>query len=256
MSPTVSLILDLVVAGLLIATIVYAVILNRQLIDLRESRGEMEALIRSFGDATSRAEAGIKTMKRTAAETGENLAKTVERAQALRDELHFLIEAADSLAQKLAEAPSSARQAAPPSPARQAAPSAPPRRPTPSSAAEPSSRMPVADPDDSGPDLPRGRGVLARADFGVRPDPRSEPRRGSEPAGRLPDLEDTSQDLPRGRGILSRMEPEPPRAKAEPPRQAVPRPPPIDDGRAPRREGGDGLSRAERELLEAMENRR
>ena len=94
MSPIVTLILDLVIAGLLVATIVYAIQLNRQLIKMREGRSEMEGLIRSFNEATTRAETGIKAMRRAAAETGEGLQKTVERAQSLRDELQFLVEAA------------------------------------------------------------------------------------------------------------------------------------------------------------------
>ncbi|MEI7608678.1 MAG: DUF6468 domain-containing protein, partial [Rhodospirillaceae bacterium] len=109
MSQTITLILDLVIAGLLVATIVYAIQLNRQLIRLREGRGELEGLIRNFNEATSRAEAGIKTMRRAALETGEGLQKTVERAQSLRDELQFLVEAAESLARRLAEAPTQAR---------------------------------------------------------------------------------------------------------------------------------------------------
>ena len=73
MSPIVTLILDLVIAGLLVATIVYAIQLNRQLIKMREGRSEMEGLIRSFNEATTRAETGIKAMRRAAAETGEGL---------------------------------------------------------------------------------------------------------------------------------------------------------------------------------------
>jgi len=250
MPATVTLILDVVIAGLLIATIVYAVILNRQLINLRESRGEMEGLIRSFNEATARAEAGIKSMKRTATETGEGLQRTVERAQALRDELQFMIEAADALARRLADTPASGRGAAAPAAAPPAGSS---RRPAP----EPSYRMP--DLDDVSQDLPRGRGVLTRNDPGPRPERRlpevPEPRRAP------PELEDTSQDLPRGRGILSRNEPErlePPKSKTEAPRpvEAARRPATPEEGRPARREGGDGLSRAERELLEAMENRR
>ena len=255
MSPLVTLILDLVIAGLLVATIVFAIQLNRQLVRLREGRSEMEGLIRSFNDATARAEAGIKTMRRAATETGEGLQKSIERAQSLRDELQFLVEAADSLARRLAETPTQARAAAAPPP---------PRRPAPA---------------DEGVD-PRGRAqellrVLARE--GGRGGPSPEPGRGGptettrgapapetprsrvnltrgEPAarsGRLAELLDTSQDLPRGRGILTRDDAfTPPPPRPEPSRGERRGPEPA------RRDSGEGLSRAERELLHAIESRR
>jgi|GEM_PF-1774621 len=97
----VSLILNLLIICLLAATITYAILLNRQLTRLRDGRGELDGLIREFGDATARAESGVKGMRRTTAEAGENLQKAIERAQVLRDELQFMIEAGDALASRL-----------------------------------------------------------------------------------------------------------------------------------------------------------
>ncbi len=264
MAPTISLILDLIIAGLLVATISYAILLNRRLVELQESRAEMEGLIRNFNEATGRAEAGIKGMKRAAFDTGESLQKTVERGQVLRDELQFMIEAADALAQRLAQTPTASRSApAAPMPSRQPAPE-PMRAET--------RRLPEPDRDqgrrerdrerggdrvgdrvgDREQDLPRGRGALVRPDAA---------RAASQ---RPPDMDD-SQDLPRGRGFLARLDPgrleprsEP--ARAEPARRSRPepgeRPLLTDDSRPSRRESAEGLSRAERELLEAMESRR
>ncbi|AWK86808.1 DUF6468 domain-containing protein [Azospirillum thermophilum] len=101
MSPVISLILDVVIVGLLAATIAYAIILNKQIVHLRESRGEMAELIKGLNEAMSKAETGVRGLKKTAADTGEELQRTVTKAQALRDELQFMIEAADALANRL-----------------------------------------------------------------------------------------------------------------------------------------------------------
>lgn len=101
MNPNISLILDIVMVALLVATIAYAIILNRQIIKLRESRGEMIDLIRGLNDAMVKAETGVRSLKKTASDTGEDLQRTVNQAQALRDELSFMIEAGDVLANRL-----------------------------------------------------------------------------------------------------------------------------------------------------------
>lgn len=101
MSPLISIVIDVVMVGLLAATIAYAIILNRQIIALRESRGEMAELIQGLNDAMARAETGVRTLKKAASDTGEDLQRTVNKAQTLRDELEFMIEAADVLANRL-----------------------------------------------------------------------------------------------------------------------------------------------------------
>ena len=101
MSPLISLIIDLVMVGLLAATIAYAIILNKQIIKLRESRGEMAELIQGLNEAMTKADSGVRGLKKTAADTGEDLQRTVNKAQTLRDELQFMIETADGLANRL-----------------------------------------------------------------------------------------------------------------------------------------------------------
>jgi uncharacterized protein YoxC len=113
----VGLILDVSIIALLVATIAFAVRLNRQLTTLRDSKAELEALVRGFAEATERAETGVESMKKLAQESGERLQKTVERAQAIRDELQFMVETADSLAGRLEGAISGQRAAGPARPA-------------------------------------------------------------------------------------------------------------------------------------------
>ncbi|WP_448188902.1 DUF6468 domain-containing protein [Azospirillum sp. sgz301742] len=101
MSPTVSLVIDLIMVGLLVATIAYAIILNRQIVRLRESRGELAELIKGLNEAMTKADAGVRGMKATAHNTGEGLQKTIDKAGTLRDELQFMIEAGNTLADRL-----------------------------------------------------------------------------------------------------------------------------------------------------------
>lgn len=99
MSPTV--LLDVVIVALLVPTIVYAVILNRRLDVLRRNRDELGRMIVAFNEATVRAEAGIPKMKRAVEEVGETLRESMEKAQGLRDDLAFMTERADSMANRL-----------------------------------------------------------------------------------------------------------------------------------------------------------
>ncbi|WP_337996003.1 DUF6468 domain-containing protein [Oleispirillum naphthae] len=99
MSP--SMLLDVVIVALLVPTIVYAVILNRKLEGLRRNRDELTKMIAAFQDATVRAEAGIPKMKKAVEEVGATLRDSMERAQTLRDDLAFMSERADSMANRL-----------------------------------------------------------------------------------------------------------------------------------------------------------
>ena len=95
------LILDTVIILLLVATIGYAIMLNRQLRMLRRNREELAQLIGTFNDATLRAEAGVPKLRKAAEEAGQNLQEQVDRAMSLRDDLAFMVERAESTANRL-----------------------------------------------------------------------------------------------------------------------------------------------------------
>lgn len=161
-----SLVLDLVVAVLLAATIVYAAILNRRLQGLRANKAEFEAMIGEFNEATRRTEGSIQALRLAADQTAKALSVQVERGQALRDELAFLTNRADGTAERIAtggaarpevaaytasprpqptpaRAPQQAAAAAPAAP-RPAANNSPPPRPVPA-AVEPIAEEPEAE---------------------------------------------------------------------------------------------------------------
>lgn len=100
-----SLVIDIVVAILLVVTIGYAVVLNRRLGILRRDKEELKKLVAGFGEATVRAEESIGKLKNTT----DGLHDSIDKAQALRDDLVFLIDRGGSAADRLEEMIRSAR---------------------------------------------------------------------------------------------------------------------------------------------------
>lgn len=103
------IILDLIVSCLLVATIGYAVMLNSRLTALRKNRDDLAKIIISFNDATVRAEASIPKLRKAAEDAGATLQERVEKAQSLRDDLAFMIERADTMANRLENSVRTAR---------------------------------------------------------------------------------------------------------------------------------------------------
>lgn len=96
-----SLLLEALLAVLLVATIGYAAMLDKRLRTLRQSRDEMQALIASFTAATAHAQAGLISLRETSQSSAEGLQSDIERAKALRDDLSFLLDRGNSLADRL-----------------------------------------------------------------------------------------------------------------------------------------------------------
>jgi hypothetical protein len=108
MSVLVSFVLNVILIGLLATGIACALRLSRQLAALRASHSEMESFVANFSATVQRAEAGVRGLKQAARNDGDLLEKQIEKAQAMRDELHFLIESADKIANRLSATASSA----------------------------------------------------------------------------------------------------------------------------------------------------
>lgn len=128
MGDIISFLLDVVMAGLLITGIVYAMRLSRQLAALRASRGEMERFVAEFSATVQRAEAGVRGLKQAARDSGDDLEKLIGKAETIRDELAFLVESADQIANRLSDSAAGAARSMlrPESPASSAAAGAAP----------------------------------------------------------------------------------------------------------------------------------
>jgi hypothetical protein len=164
-----SVALDLLLAVLLSAVIVYAFLLNRRLAVIRNHREELQGLITGFAEATKRAEAGIKELKTASEAAGKGLTEPIERAAALRDELAYIIKHGDQLAERLSESVLAVRSATPPAKAAATSPSAAPSaRPTEAPVSEPARARPAAvktyADEDLGDDEPLVEGARSKAE--------------------------------------------------------------------------------------------
>ncbi len=108
-----SLLIDIVVAGLLVAMIGYAISLNRRLALLRQDRDELERLAAEFAGATARADDGVRQLKRSAEDLGKKIDERIQKAESLRDDLVFLIERGDTVADRLESTLRAARKEVP-----------------------------------------------------------------------------------------------------------------------------------------------
>ena len=93
--------LEAVVVVLLIATLVHAIRLERALGVLRRDRSALEALISGFNDSTRQAEGGIERLRATSEGTGRQIARHIEQARSLKDDLVFLADRAEQAADRM-----------------------------------------------------------------------------------------------------------------------------------------------------------
>ncbi|MCC6919516.1 MAG: hypothetical protein IT548_09950 [Alphaproteobacteria bacterium] len=112
---TIGIAVELLVALLLATTIVWAVILDRRLRDLRSGRDGVRQAVIDLAGATGRAESAVLALREAAESTGAELARRQAAAKAASDELALLLGSAEGLADRLTKraAPTAARAEAP-----------------------------------------------------------------------------------------------------------------------------------------------
>lgn len=109
----VSLILDVVVVVLLGLTIVYAARLSLQLRRLRDSKSDLDKVVRDLIKNLDRADRAISGLKEAARDSGSELQAAVDKAMALSDELQLITDSGDRLASRLEGLVDKARPMAP-----------------------------------------------------------------------------------------------------------------------------------------------
>lgn len=99
--PQLSFAFDILITCLLGATIFFAVKLSRHLDSFRSNRSNMENLIRELSNQITRAQEGISVLDELSSNRGDELRRSIAKAQALSDELQLMTESANSLAERL-----------------------------------------------------------------------------------------------------------------------------------------------------------
>lgn len=95
------LIINLIIIALLLPTIVYAYKLNKNLKELRQNQKSLAQLVAALNDATFKAENSIPKLKTATEHSSEGLKEVVDNAKELKNDLLFINERADSLADRL-----------------------------------------------------------------------------------------------------------------------------------------------------------
>lgn len=95
------LIINLIIIALLIPTILYAYSLNNNLKALRQNQNSLAQLVNALNEATFKAENSIPKIKSVTEHSSEGLKEVVDSAKELKDDLLFINERADTLADRL-----------------------------------------------------------------------------------------------------------------------------------------------------------
>jgi hypothetical protein len=95
------LLLNVLILAALGIAIFYCVRLSKQLNQVRAERKAFETLIQSLNFASARAEGSIQSFKEVATGNGDILQDKINKARAMVDELEIMIQAGDSLADRL-----------------------------------------------------------------------------------------------------------------------------------------------------------
>jgi hypothetical protein len=101
--------LEAALVVLLGATLFHAMRLERALGVLKRDRAVLEELVAGFNDSTRQAEIGVERLRAATDGAGRQIARQIELAQRLRDDLGFLNERGEKIAERLEGAVRSAR---------------------------------------------------------------------------------------------------------------------------------------------------
>lgn len=110
---------ELVLLGLLVVTMIHAIRLERALGAIRQDRAALTDLAGTFDAGVREAEAGIERLRALADGAGRAVSRQADAAVSVKDDLAFLVERGERLADRLdalvraGRAPEAARPAAP-----------------------------------------------------------------------------------------------------------------------------------------------
>lgn len=94
-------ILDIVIAFLLFATVIYCIKLSKKITLIHQGKEELNQFIRDFNDSITRAEENISELKNLGSETEERLQEHVQKARYLANDLSFLMDKGEKISNTL-----------------------------------------------------------------------------------------------------------------------------------------------------------
>ena len=95
------IVLEVALIGLLGVTLFHALRLERALGVVRRDRAELETLLTGFNDSTRQAENGVERLRNAAEGAGRHIARQIEAAANLKDDLVALIDRGERLADRM-----------------------------------------------------------------------------------------------------------------------------------------------------------
>jgi hypothetical protein len=95
--------LDIALVILLTATLFHAIRLERALGVLKRDRAALETLVATFNASTQAAESGIERLRVASDGSGRNIQRQIDTATTLKDDLTFIVQRGEGLADRLDE---------------------------------------------------------------------------------------------------------------------------------------------------------
>lgn len=96
-----SMIIDIFTIALLIATIFYAYGLNRRIQLIHSNRDELGNLLSGFTTSLARAEVSVEALRTSGYDAIATLKSNLEEARTIRDDLQFLVDRGEDIANQL-----------------------------------------------------------------------------------------------------------------------------------------------------------
>ncbi len=100
-----SLITEILLSGLLLATVVYCAVLERKLSALRKGQDGLKETIGELNRAIVSASVSMRTLRATADDAGKVLQEQIGKARGMIDELALLNVSGERIAQRIASVP-------------------------------------------------------------------------------------------------------------------------------------------------------
>ena len=103
-APLLSLLMNGTIIVLLLATIIYSARLSRGIRVFKDSRKDLEKLVRDLGQQIARADEAVAGMRNSARDAGKDMQAKISDCKRLQDELDVMIQSGNSLAARLEKA--------------------------------------------------------------------------------------------------------------------------------------------------------